>query len=147
MLRCEFETEGAGVLLDSQCLKHQGSKKPRFLYCLDSIEILMKICAIQGYSRGTLVDPELLNYVVIPLGWKEYLYHVGGSFTMHSITQAGLIAAGKDTKESRQTVRFTALDPWSDELDEKYEDLTKPRMQVRVTPDALYWINLKKSAR
>ena len=81
----------------------------------------MKIRVIQDHA-GALIDPELLNYVAIPIGWKEYLYHVGSSFTTHSIMQAKLIASGKDTKEGRLTVFFTALDPLSDELDEEYKD-------------------------
>ena len=68
---------------------------------------------IQGHLGDAMVDPEMLNYVAIPLGWKEYLYHVGGSFAMNSNMQAGLIDGGKDTKEGRQTVFFTALDPWA----------------------------------
>ena len=45
----------------------------------------MYIRASQGHSGGTLVDPELLNYVATPLGWKDHLYHVGGSFTIRSV--------------------------------------------------------------
>ena len=152
MLRREFETEGAGVFSNSKWLSliHGGSDKHRFQYCLDSNENLMYIRAIQGHSGGALVDPELMNYVAIPLGWKEYLYHVGGSFAMHSIMQAGLVAGGKDTKEGRQTVFFTVLDRLGDELDEEYEDLSQPRRvhyksKWRVTQDAIYWINLAKA--
>ena len=74
-----------------------------------------------------VVDPALQDSIEIPLGWTEYLFHVGCSRTMHSIFQAGLIAGGKDAKEGQQTVFFTALDPTGDEIDEEYEDLTKPR--------------------
>ena len=42
---------------------------------------------------------------------KNFLYHVGISFTVNSILQAGLIAGGKDTKEGRQIVFFTPFDP------------------------------------
>ena len=127
MLRREIEIEGAGVFSDSQwlSLKHRGSTMPRFQYCLDSKENIMFIRATQGHSGGALVDQELPNYVAIPLEWKEYLHHVGGSFTEHSIMQAGLLVGGKDTTEGRQTVCCTALDPQGDELDEVYEDFIK----------------------
>ena len=46
--------------------------KPRCQYCVDSNENLLYIRAIQGHPGGALVDTELLNYVAIPLGWKEY---------------------------------------------------------------------------
>ena len=65
-------------------------------------------------SGGALVDPELRDNVVIQLGWKEYLYHVG-----HSM-QAGFIAGG-DTKEARHAVFFASLDP-GDEPVEEYQD-------------------------
>ena len=115
-----------------------------------SNENLMRIRAIQGHSGGALVDPELLNYVASPLGWKEYLYHVGGSFAMHSIVQAGLIAGGKGTKGGWQTAFFTALHSLGDELDEEYEDVTKPRKvqyesNWNITQDANYWVNFEKA--
>ena len=64
--------------------------------------------------------------------------------------QAGLLAGGKDTKEGRETVFYTVLDPLGNEPDEEYEDLSKPRKvqyksKWRVTQDAIYWINLRKA--
>ena len=67
--------------------------------------------AIQGPSGGTKVDPPLLDNVEISHKWSEYLCHLGCSRCTHSILQSGLIAGGKDAKEGRQTVFFTALDP------------------------------------
>ena len=89
-----------GVFSNSQWLSliHRGSDKTRFQYCLDSIENVMYFRAIQAHSGGVLVGPQFFNYVVFPLGWKEYLYHVGG-LRVHFILQAGLIEGGKDTKE------------------------------------------------
>ena len=77
-LRRESEIGGAGVFSDFQWLNliHRRSDKPRFQYCLDRNENLMYIRAIQGHSGGALVDPELLNCVEIPFGWKEHLFHV-----------------------------------------------------------------------
>ena len=54
-------------------------------------------------------------------------YHVGCSRQTHSITHSGFFAGGKDAKERRQTVFFNALDPMSDEPEEEYQDLSKPR--------------------
>ena len=54
---------------------------------MDSNENFLCIRAIQSLSGRTLVDPELLNYVATPIGWKEYFHHVGASFTTHSIMQ------------------------------------------------------------
>ena len=51
-----------------------------------------------------------------------HLYHVGGSFTVHSIMQARLIAGGNDTKEGRQTVFFSVVDPLGDEPDKEYQE-------------------------
>ena len=38
-----------------------------------------------------------------------------------------MIAGGKDAKEGRQTVFFTALDSMNDEPEEEYQDLSNPR--------------------
>ena len=67
---------------------------------------------------------------------------------MHSIIHSGLIAGGKDTKEGRQTVFFTAEDPKSDSQKEEYQEVSKPRMvqyktKWKVFHDAIWWINLR----
>ena len=54
---------------------------------------------IQGHSGGAKVGPTLLDNEQIPYKWSEYLYHVGCSLYMRSITQSGLIAGGTDAKE------------------------------------------------
>ena len=97
-----------------------------------------------------MVDPALLDNVEVPLGWTEYLYHVGCSRTMHSTLEAGLIVSGQDAKEGRQTVFFTALDPTSNEPHDEYQDLSRPRKvhywsKCKVTQDFLYWISLRKA--
>ena len=63
---------------------------------------------------------------------------------------AGLIAGGKDTKEGRQTVLFTALEPMSNESDEEYQDVSGPRKvhhesMWQVTQDAVDGINLREA--
>ena len=85
--------------------------------------------AIQGHSAGNTVGPSLLDNVQIPYMWSEYRYLIGPSLSLctHSVIHSGLIAGGKDTKEGRQTVFFTALDPMSDEQEEAYQDVSKSR--------------------
>ena len=54
-------------------------------------------------------------------------YHVGTSQHCNSIPQSGLAAGGKDSKEGRQTVFFTAVDPMNEpQRDEPYE-VKEPR--------------------
>ena len=54
------------------------------------------------------------------------------------------MAGRKDTKERRQTVFFTPLDPFGAEAEEEYDDdLSKPRKvhyknKWEVCPDAVY---------
>ena len=50
-------------------------------------------------------------------------------------------------QENKHTVFFTALDPTGGEVDEEYEDSTKPRKvhyknKWTISQDAIYWINL-----
>ena len=82
-------------------------------------------------QEGQLLDPELSNHVAIPPKWKDYLYHVGSSFTVNSILQAGLIEGGRCTEEGRQTVFFRPLDPTGDETEEEYES-QKSTLQEQV---------------
>ena len=100
VLRRDFEREGARTFSDSPWLGyiHRGSNTPRFQCSANSNNHRLYVRAIQGHSGGDLIDPELLNHVAIPPRWKEYFYHVGSSFTVNSIPQAGLIAGGRDTK-------------------------------------------------
>ena len=60
-------------------------------------------------------------------GWEEFLYHRGSSFNVNAILQAGLIAGGKDKKKGRQTTFFTPLDPFGEEAEEEFNDLSRPR--------------------
>ena len=96
---------------------------------------------------GTKVDLSLLDHVLIPYNWSEYLYHVGCSLFLHSIIHSGLIAEGKGIKEGRQAVFFTALDPLRGLQKEEYQDLSKvhDKSKWKVFQDALFWINLGKA--
>ena len=51
-----------------------------------------------------MIAPELMGHVAIPFKWKEFLFHRGCSFNLKSISDAGLMASGKESKEGRQTV-------------------------------------------
>ena len=104
--------------------------------------------AIQGHSGGTKVVPVFLDNVEIPCTWSECFYH-GCSRHTHSILQSGLIAGGKDAKEGRQTVFFTASDPMSDEPEKEYQNLSKPRKVLykslwKMIQDAVHWMNLER---
>ena len=115
MPRRDFKRERARTFSDAQWLghTHRGSNKPRFQYCLDSNNNLLYVRATQGHSGGELIAPELLNQVPIPPRWKELLYHVhvGSSFTVNSILQAGLIAGRKDTKRRATNGLLHTLGP------------------------------------
>ena len=101
LLRRDFEKkEDVRDFANSQLLDllYQGSDKNKYHYCVDSTNNPFYLRAIGGHSGGTVVGPTLLDNVAEPLGWKEYLYHVGGSVTIHSIMQTRLIAGSKESK-------------------------------------------------
>ena len=137
---------------DSQWLGHihRRSNKPRFQCRVDSNNNLLHVRAIQGHSGGELIAPELLNHVAIPPRWKEYLHLIGGSFTTHSIMQAGLIAGGKDTPKkdgrlsSSQLWTHWAMNPTRST---KINETTKGTIQKQVDffSDAISWVNLGKA--
>ena len=77
-----------------------------------SVLVWLSFRSLRSHSGGALVDPALPDSVEVLLGWKEYfLPRRRSTETMHSMVQAGLVAGGNDTKEGRQTVFLTALDP------------------------------------
>ena len=59
------------------------------------------------------ISPRLMNYVMIPYTWKQFIYHVGRARDQHSIAEAALVAGGNERKEGRQTMFFTHLDPFN----------------------------------
>ena len=68
----------------------------------------------------------------------------------HSITRAGPIARGKDSKERRQTVFFAAVDPMNEPQRDELYDVKGPRqvpdgMKWKVHQNAVYWINLQSA--
>ena len=123
-----------------------------FQYCLNtnSSKHFLYFRAIHGHSGGTLVDPTLQDYVLLPDDFAEYIYHMENAHDMHSIIQGGLIPGGKRLQRDRQSVFFTALNPMytSQDLEEVQYDLDKPRITVykntwRVLQNTVYWCNLK----
>ena len=81
-------------------LQGRGGSKKRFQYCTDpnKSEALLYLRALQGHSGGTQLDPSLQDLVVLPDDFAEYIYHVGNSTNLHSVTRSGLIAGGRDAK-------------------------------------------------
>ena len=63
----------------------------------------------------------MMGHDAIPSKWKEFLFHRGCSFSVKSVLDAGIVAGGKESKEGRQTVFFTPLDPWCNETDEEFD--------------------------
>ena len=134
-LRRAFQSEGAQTFSDSVGFDHvcKGSNK-------NPVSILPELprrsIVSSRYSRagGELIAPELMNHVAIPLRWKDFLYHVGSSFNVNSILQAGVIVGGKDTKQGRQTLFFTPLAPFG----------MPQKKNSKISQDVVSWINLGK---
>ena len=80
--------------------------------------------ASQGHT-GEMILFEMLGHVLIPHNWKEFVFHRGSSFNLASILKAGLIAGGREVRETRHTVFFTPLDPGGTE-EEEYCDFARP---------------------
>ena len=81
--------------------------------------------------------------------WKQFIYHMGRTRDRYSIEDAGLVAGGKESKEGRQAIFLTPLDPYHSDASEAAisMDLSKPRKvhyQTHWKPeqDAVYWVNL-----
>ena len=71
--------------------------------------------AIQGHSGGITIAPELMGHI----DWKDFVFHRGCSFSFQSILENGLIAGGTQSKEGRQTISFTPLNPFGENPDEE----------------------------
>ena len=149
-----FQKAGGQKFSDTDWLQHvyERSNKMRFQYCMTSVNFLLYIRAIQGHTGGNLIAPELMGHVAIPYKWKEILFHRGCSFDVASVLKSGLIAGGKESKEGRQTIFFTPLNPFGDNPDEEEpcDDLSKPRKvhcysTWKNTQDAVHWINLARA--
>ena len=49
-----------------------------------------------------MVEPEMLDHVLIPPNWKEFVFHRGCSFNLTSILSAELIAGGREGRRRRR---------------------------------------------
>ena len=135
-------------------LQRGGGKKGSFQCCTDSTgEEILYLRAIQGHSVENLHDPSLHDNVLIPDNFFEYIYRVGNSLDMHSITDSGLTAGSKNASQDRQTVLFTAVNPSAAHCHEEKEfDLTKPRIaaykqQWKVHQCAVYCVDIRLAQR
>ena len=119
---------------------------------LDSYGYFLYMRSIQGHSGKNKVDPSLQDSVAIPYNWNDYMCHIGAPRDCNSVCKSGLIAIGKDTKEGRQTVFITAVDPRTAPRKEELSDATEPRnvpnrTRWKVYQNVVCWINLKKCSR
>ena len=125
------------------------SSKFLFQYCKNSCDDLLYIRAIRGHTGGEVIAPELMGHVAIPIEWKEFLFHRGYSFNTNP--RYGTHRSGKESKEGRQTVFFTPLDPWRDETEEEFDsDLFKSRTvhyqsKWKYSQDVVYLIHVTKT--
>ena len=150
----QFRSPEGENFSDTDWLQHiyEGSNKMRFQYCMNSKNSLLYIRAIQRHAGGNLIAPELMRHVAIPYQWKEFLLHRGCSFCVTSILESGLIVRGRESKEGRQTIFFTPLNPLGGNPDEEEpcDDISKPRKvhqhsKWKNTQDAAYWVNLART--
>ena len=127
----------------------KGSSKSRFQYCKNSCDDLLYVRAIQGHTEGEVIACELMDHVAIPIEWKEFLFQRG--YSINTNLTYGTHRYGKESKEGRQTVFFTPLDPWRDETEEEFDsDLFKSRTvhyqsKLKYSQDVVYWIHVDKA--
>ena len=102
------------------------------------------------YSGGATIQPELMNHVLIPYNWREFIYHRGSVYNQVSITKSGPV---KESKEGRRTVFFTPLDPFGSDAHAQEEpcgDYSRPRKvhyhsHWRNDQNAAYWVELSRA--
>ena len=118
-LKAEFKSKFPNSVRwsDRLCVDHftrGGGTNKRFQFCTNRTgTVILYFRAIQGHSGETFVDPSLLDKVLIPNNFFEFIYHVGSYLNMHSIIASGLIAGGRIHGRDRQTEFVTAVDPWT----------------------------------
>ena len=56
---------------------------------------ILYLRAFHGHSGRNPIDPTLQDNVLIPNNFFEYIRHIGCAFSLHSITNSGLIAGGQ----------------------------------------------------
>ena len=135
------------------CLAAGGGSKRRYQYCSDDQERILYLRALQGHSGNNLINPTLQDNVMIERGIFPYIYHMGCSTNLHSITKNGLIPGGPDSNR-RQTVFFLPVDPLdNDHQDPEVIDFSMPRLARYVHnawkrhQDAVYWVDIDLAIR
>ena len=95
-----------------------GGQKKRFQYCLNPnyTQKFMYLRAIQGHS-GSTINLALQDYVLLPEGLTEYIYHIGNGKELRSIVNHGLIPGGVSLRTGRQAMFFTVVNPMDDQDD------------------------------
>ena len=79
-------------------LARGGGEKKRFQFCMNHKGTVIRYFrAIQGHSGETTVDPTLLDNVLIPRDFFQFIYHVGSYFNLHSMIASGLICRRKNS--------------------------------------------------
>ena len=119
----------------------------------DKTKSWLNIRAIQGHTGGNLIPPELLGHVAIPYNGKEFIFHKRSYFDRTATLKSGVVAAGRTSKDGRQTVFFAPLSRiFESEPGEilTSDDFTKPRMEHhrsnwRPSQDAVNWVNLESA--
>ena len=88
-------------------------------------------------------DPALQNYVLLPEGFTEFVYHGGNGKELRSTVNHGLIPGGVSIKTGRQAVLFTVVNPMDnqDGLGENICDLS----QARVASSKNTWKTLQNT--
>ena len=131
-----------------------GGEKNRFQHCTDPLrQEILYFRALQGHSRRNPTDPSLQDSVLIPNNFFECIYHIGCAVNLHSFTNSGLIAGGKNSSKDRQTVFFTAVnrlhenhqDPkraWSDQ-----NHVLHLTSKWKVHQDTVYWVDFQLAQR
>ena len=90
-------------------------------------EEFLYLRAFQGHSGNNLIDPSLLDNVVIGTGIFHHIYHVGCTFNLHSVIN-GLVPGGQNLSR-RQTVFFLPVDPRDEShRDPERIDFSVPRL-------------------
>ena len=135
------------------CLAAGGGAKRRNQYCTDISRTIIYLRALQGHSGRNLIDPSLLDNVIIQSGFFQHIYHTGCAFNLHSIINNGLIPGGKDSSK-RQTVFFLPIDP----RDKGHRDPAKIDFNVprraqylhsawKKHEDAVFWVDINLAIR
>ena len=87
-------------------LLQRGSDKKRFQYCLGFDGLVVYLRAIQGLSKGTMVDLALVDNVDMPYGGSEYIHHVGCSMCPSSRTNGSWKRCERRTAKSLCYIRW-----------------------------------------